>query len=362
MTILKRAVLLAVAAMLVPALWGTAAQAQSQHSLVAGSGGQAQIGGGLPLPIQVFTLGTTPGQAAIVPPLLIPANPTPIVNQTALGAITVPASILALTPTAIQKQPTFASNPSVFQVNTALDYAWPSATATFAPGGGPAGGAGIFIGGGPPTGVITYTNAGAAFGGSALFAVAGNAGLAAGGAIIGQPVTVYINYMGQVASMATGAALVGAIPNGAQYGATTAAATVTTPGVQADPGFMGGAFGAGGTVLASVQCGPTCPGLLNNVLGDKGFPWTTGMITVSQPAAVPAEIFYLSGTDTRPGGVGSGNISMVSGTLSNRSLSGPNANRAWVSLQLPEPTALAGAAGALLMLGACHSMVRRRRS
>ena len=83
-------------------------------------------------------------------------------------------------------------------------------------------------------------------------------------------------------------------------------------------------------------------------------------ITVAYPGAGPKEVFFLSGTDMRVAGVG--NVSLVSGSLSTRALSGPNANRGWLSLTLavPEPTAALGAVGALAMLGLCHGLVRRR--
>jgi hypothetical protein len=97
------------------------------------------------------------------------------------------------------------------------------------------------------------------------------------------------------------------------------------------------------------------------VTSSKGFPWTTGKITISQPGALPEpEVFFLSGTDTRDT-QGTGNVTLVSGALSQRALSGPNANRGWVRMLLPEPGAALGAAGALGLLGVCHSLVRRRR-
>jgi hypothetical protein len=118
--------------------------------------------------------------------------------------------------------------------------------------------------------------------------------------------------------------------------------------------------GPNGTVVESSAIGAAFVG--NSVTASKGFPWTTGFITISQPNANPPEIFFLSGTDTRL--AGQGNLSMVSGALSLRALSGPNANRAWVSMQLavPEPSALLALSGALLTLAACHTVVRRRRA
>lgn len=340
------------------ALASLPAGAQTQHSLTAGSGGQTQIGGGLPLPIQLFEGGTALSTAGDFPDLLIPPSAGVLIDQSATGAITVPANALAVDADSVLQAPTFLNNPAIFQVNTAIDYAWPVADATFAPGGGPAAGAGIFIGAGPNGGNVTYSNTGAAFGGPALFSLTPGAP-AALGAIPGSPVTVYINFMAQLPGTATGAALVGAGLNPV-VGASTAAGTISTPGAAADPGFMGGAFGPGGTVLASMQCVSPCPFVPNVILGDRGFPWTTGVITVSAPNADPAEIFFLSGDDTRPGGVGTGTISMVSSTVSDRSLSGPNANRAWVRLVLPEPSAAMAAMGAFAMLGICHTAVRGR--
>ena len=112
-----------------------------------------------------------------------------------------------------------------------------------------------------------------------------------------------------------------------------------------------------GTIASSIP--GTGLTLANIVFGSKGYPWTTGLIIVSAPMAMGgAEIFFLSGTDMRVAGVG--NVSLVSGSLSDRFLSGANANRGWVSLTLPEPSAALGAAGAFAMLALCHGLVRRR--
>ena len=117
--------------------------------------------------------------------------------------------------------------------------------------------------------------------------------------------------------------------------------------------------GPAGTVPSSITLGGAAPFPSNMVTSSKGYPWSTGFIKISQPAAGPPEVFWLSGTDMRVSGIG--NISLVSGALSTRALSGPNANRGWLSLNLPEPTAALGAAAALGMLGLCHGLVRRRK-
>ncbi len=350
------------------------AQAQV-FSLTAGSGGQAAIGNGLPLPIQIIPI--SQGVGTVLPQLLVPALPfaqgLTIVSDGA-GGVSIPAGVLSRIATGIAMQPALASNPAVFQVNTAVDYSWPETAATFSPGGSPvgllAGLTSVFVGTGPSGGNVTYTNANLAnsFGGAATFATAPGTGTA-GGAIPGSPVTVFINAFGQTPVTAMSAALVGATAAGLQWGASTLLPTITTnvpvadPGWAGHPGFGGSiSIGPGGTVLASVQCVSPCAGLNNNVLGEKGFPWTTGQAVISAFNAAPAEIFTITGGDTRVGGVGPGNIQMVTGTVSDRALSGPNANRGWVSLTLPEPTALLGVTGAFAMLGLCNTVVRRRRS
>jgi hypothetical protein len=92
-----------------------------------------------------------------------------------------------------------------------------------------------------------------------------------------------------------------------------------------------------------------------------GFPLTTGMLTLSVTANVGLEDekFVRTGFDGR-NSTGSGLVTLVSGTVSNRSLSGSNGNRGWLTLRIPEPGVLAAGSAALLMLGGCHWLVRRR--
>ena len=91
-----------------------------------------------------------------------------------------------------------------------------------------------------------------------------------------------------------------------------------------------------------------------------GFPLTTGQLLISVTAALgDPEIFLRTGVDGRNAN-GSGIVTLVSGTLSARTLSGPNANRGWVTLKIPEPGVLAAGSSALLMLAGCHWLVRRR--
>ena len=60
-------------------------------------------------------------------------------------------------------------------------------------------------------------------------------------------------------------------------------------------------------------------------------PWTTGRVTVKATKAQGSpETFILSGSDGRVDGIGS--LSLVTGAVSTRTLTGPNANRGWLNL------------------------------
>ena len=89
-------------------------------------------------------------------------------------------------------------------------------------------------------------------------------------------------------------------------------------------------------------------------------PATTGMLTISVTAALGgAEIFVRTGGDNRTAG-GEGVVSLVSGAVSARAISGPNGNRGWQTLQVPEPSAIFAASAALFALLSLHQLVRRR--
>ena len=96
--------------------------------------------------------------------------------------------------------------------------------------------------------------------------------------------------------------------------------------------------------------------------------WTTGQLKVSVTNNVGTidEIFTFTGSDNRTSS-GNGTISLVSGSISNRGLTGPNANRGWLNLVLSQPgvgaPALSTGGIALLvslMAGAGLWVVRRR--
>jgi len=369
--------------------WGGVAQAQQFLLTGANDGAQWQIGTGLPLPVGtagIFFGGMTPGDAGNFPPLNVKPVPGKIVTQDLAtaqgGSVTMPKGLFQQaangTPNPIA---VFPSNPSLFQVATSLSFAFPSTTAAFAPGSAP--GPNVFFT--PNGGNISYDGGAKAFGGSARFELKVGPG-AAGGALGPTPITsaggggtlpiasVWINFQAKAPASATRIALAGAaLPGGASTALAQPGAPVASPAVTTMFGPVTAArggvrlinqtaccsVGPAGTIASSISLPATFPS--NKVTASKGFPWTTGNITISQPGATPApEVFFASGTDMRVAGVG--NVSLVSGALSLRNLSGPNGNRGWVSMTLPEPTAALGAAGALGLLGVCHTLVRRRRS
>ena len=99
-----------------------AVNAQTYYS-ITGGGGQAQIGSGLPLPIQVnkTPMGGPICTGMMFPPLLIPVNPSGLVKQTGSA----PAQ-MKVQPGAFKRVPTGPkvigvanNNPKVFQVRTA---------------------------------------------------------------------------------------------------------------------------------------------------------------------------------------------------------------------------------------------------
>jgi hypothetical protein len=127
---------------------------------------------------------------------------------------------------------------------------------------------------------------------------------------------------------------------------------------------MGGPTRPTGTVSFFQFITPQ-PGF-TNMASSFGFPFTTGMVTISAPAALGAELFVITGMDNR-NVQGSGTIQLVAGALSQRTRSGPNANRGWIKLVLERgpvgvpalsPAALAATAG-LMLLAAGYAMRRR---
>jgi hypothetical protein len=329
---------LLVAFVIVAGAW-SAAQARI-HSL--GGNARFQIGDGLPIPIG-FSL--PPGGRVM-------AIPGATIRQHGHHVATDPASVVMdpfqMTYDAAPiNLPLFNSNPAVFQVKTDLSLNWPKTQIKFWAGGrtGPAtvtfcgkppsttviqgGGNPGCVGGPIGTGLLKYTATSHQFGGPAQGLVGGVADVALRGGIAppcaGGPGCV-------VAFFDAGPASMGAV--GAMFGFTN----MTVP-TAPSPGAFFGVVGGNGTVLSlSVPLGPG----LTNGGSSWGGPWTTGMLTASAPTAGPPEKFTLSGSDNRsfntdlndPSNGGQGSLSLVAGGFSQRSISGPNANRGWANFQV----------------------------
>jgi len=382
-----------IACLLVALCWAATSHAQSWYSIstnAADSGGQAQIGGGLPLPIQPATstmggklsngttmtpMGATAGgpigTGMNFPPLLIPANPNkPLVKQTAGAdpkAMTIPVG--AFKRKGVAKAIGVAlNNPTVYQVQTNLDYTGPApawGSAMFKASGRTGAKTTTFVGI-PGTvlkpSIARYSGSAARFGGPSRTKVLAASPIqvwAHGPAPGAVPPCKHPAFAGGQADCV--ALMLAAFPMTlAVAGAKVASPPDTTPG--------GAVMTKGirvvsvplitGKVAMSAVVGKTPP--VSNMATSDGFPWTTGMLTLSQPtAAGTPEVFTITGMDGRVGGVGT--ISLVSGALSDRMTSGPNSNRSWSQYKvLPEPGAVLGAAAALAVLGVCHGLVRRR--
>jgi hypothetical protein len=399
------------------------------YSLAVGSGGQLQVGGGLPLPVQPTCNGICTG--AVFPPLGIPAKTTATVMQTIMlgkgKKLMVPTGVF-FKPASFNILGQNVNNTALYAVATDLEYSWPVAQATFselgrtgltttsilAPGG---------------WGTITYSNAlGRKFGGPAQFRFAldsnppaatggfgppGNLGTAAAVSLyiippdarqFGQAPCTHSAFGGTspfaaacvaviaqlVATQTVSGAPVFAAAGGGQPKSPYTATTVGgTPGAfvgvgvtRARPGPKpgNGPVKAGTSPVGTISLfayGPTAPGTMTatamgtgitNMASTSGYPWTTGMLTISAPNAIGApEMWKLTGNDARSDGAsGAGVLQMVSGALSARASTGDNANRGWVRLILvgPDevpalsPVALAATAG-LMLLVAGYAMRRR---
>jgi hypothetical protein len=392
-----------VATVMAAALASTAWGAAYPLAPGGGSGLQYHIGGGLALPIQPkVTLPFPTTMQLLVPPVGGATTPTGFVLQTAgpdPKGITIHYPILRKPGGVNNVVGVFKDNPGIFQVGTNLSVQLPqnSATAMFGLGLRTGATTTTFTTPFAPGNNIRYSNAlPQRFGGPAQFFV-GNPGTKPAGALYtGANATVWARAGGAPgippcvhpafggANPACVAIMINAAPNplatAAAWGGPVGV-TVTTPGgtplaLATSPGATLTAKPAKGpepgiqvvaapttkgllTMTAFTAPAPTAMTGLTNMAASTGYPWTTGMLTLSAPLAPGGgEIFMISGMDSRVGGVGA--IQLVSGSLSRRGITGPNANRAWLRLVLPEPSATFGTLGALGMLALCHGLARRR--
>jgi hypothetical protein len=406
-----------------------AGTAQALDFSLTGGGGQIHIGNGLALPIQQpipnfaftptrfpATLGVAvkPGPAPLITgtvgkPLLSGVTTHPTATGTAMGTkfgyqrrFHVPASALSR-PAAQTTVGVKFSNPNLFAVGTNVNYVWPAAGAQFstqnAVGGGGTGTATVSGHGG----VMTYSNAlGKRFGGPAHFRLAPGA---AAGDFAQAPITIWLKVNGATppcthshplfggpilttmaqASRGCVAGIVLANPTGlagvggfSTVSVTTMGATVGGPNVAIAK--IGGTTPPGTPPLGSFLPGLAPPVITkpyplpaalntlipaNNNATSRPGPWTTGKIVIQNASATPAETFTLSGKDARTAG-GGGSIQMVSGSVSSRAATGPNANRGWIRLELspvagvPSMSVLGLATTAGLMLLTAGYVMRRR--
>jgi hypothetical protein len=341
-------------AVFVMGLWASSSQAVSR-SLTGNA--RFQIGNGLPIPIVL----NAPPTGDVL------ATPAAEVSATGPGGKNlkfINTGVMTHGGTK-RTQGVFLANSAVFQVATALAVNFPKTAGTLSIGGrsGPAvvtwcpgtavpvagaPGCGVFPMGGAIPGGMRYTATGAQFGGP----LAGDTtGLATVALFVGGPPPGIGTAINAFASP-SGMGVIGAAFNSKL--STVAGVPGPASGV-----FVGSAnvFGSFTNVLASgLGAG------IGNGATSYGGPWTTGRLTVINTSA--SETFTRTGSDARTATHGLGAISLVSGGISARVLSGPNANRGWLNLVIGNsvpavpPGALAAGAGLLALAG---SFVLRRR-
>jgi hypothetical protein len=320
----------AVLSLLLPAAVGNA----KTHSLSGNA--RFQIGNGIPIPIGFSPLPN--GKVLAVPGATIrqhgqhsEANPAKVVLD---------SSQLTHPGTPPVNLPIFQPGTSLFQIQTAIQIQFPKSQVSFAAGGRTGPGTVTFCGkpgsataihadlnpacAGSPTGtgLLRYTNTARQFGGPAHTAFGGVADIAfnAGGASppCSGPPTCIVGFA-NATPRPTGAV-------GGPFGFTT-----RYPPTFPSPGIFFATVGPFGTVVALGQT--IAPGL-SNTGTSWGGPWTTGMVTASNPTATPPQKFTLTGADARAAGNGEGSLSLVAGGFSQRILTGSKANRGWLNLAI----------------------------
>jgi hypothetical protein len=354
-------------------------------------GGQLrfQIGDGLPVPISNEPAQSGPVEwghegGVLATPVATIMQQSPVLGTPA----TAPRSLM-LAPGAFthagpqQSHPVYGANPVLFSVRTNLVISNPNPnfpTASFLAGGrsGPAivswcagspsptaaANPGCLApsttaGGLPPltNGLVRYTATRNQFGGAAFSRVVGTA-------------QVFFNVLGlakaSLPCAGPGCTVGVSIVNpgstgvvGAPFGASVANPLFVTP-----TGIYTASIGANGTVVLGA---PVTNGFGANIpftgqpATSWGFPLTTGRLTISvtQNVGSGPETFIRTGGDHRAVD-GEGVVTMVAGSVSARSISGPNGNRGWATIYVPEPVRVECAAAAILTLFGLSQWSRRR--
>jgi hypothetical protein len=345
-----------------------ATSAAPQYYSVAG-GLQFQIGSERPMPLQLFPVNTATPMNQLVtmtkfpPQLLIAVTPDPakaLIQQTTgpdPKQITIQPGLLRRAATGPKAQGALKFNPRILQVRTNAEFSAPApalGAAVLRAGGrtGPP----VVTYAGPSSNVIRYMKTAAQFGGTLQAHI--------------DPVTPIRVFVGPLSKLpckhpAFGGADMNCqalvfeeqpgslVAQGAKVGFTA-----MTPGSPAPFRVNASIPNTTGLIAKSVSAVTT--GTLSNKLATAGFPWTTGRIIVSAPEALgDSERFTITGMDSRMDGIGT--ISLVSGALGNRALTGPNGNRGWLRLTVPEAAPAISTAAALAAVALCHALARRAR-
>ena len=146
---------------------------------------------------------------------------------------------------------------------------------------------------------------------------------------------------------------------GGVFGGFGVGTAFTTPsGVRnATIGFNGTIIGSG-AVVTLIGAGIPFTGQGNQ---GHGAPWTTGKhsVTVTDVVGATSEMFIRTGIDARDAG-GNGVVALVTGSFTARDISAGNANRTWLTLEIPEPSAIFAASAGLFALFGMHRLARRR--
>jgi hypothetical protein len=351
-----------VPSLLIALLAFTANGASATYYSVTGGGAQFWVGDFRPVPLRPLT---PPATGTMFPLLVIPVNPSPskaLVQQTAgpdPKQITIPPGVLHRKAPGPQLLGVHHRRPPFLQLRTNIEFSAPAA---------PLGAAVLKAGGrtGPPVvsffpsggSRIRYQKTAAQFGGPLQARV--------------QPATPVRDWLFPGGKLPCKHPLLGGAdsfclaqliarypgslaPFGAKVGFTT-----TTPGGPAPMSPNVAAVSVPNTTGLIAKTAPAKNfGSLTDMVTSAGFPWTTGRVVISEPSALAVyEKFTITGMDSRMNGLGT--ISLVSGALTDRKVTGPNASRGWLRLTVPEPGATVGAVAALGALAACHFAARRR--